>query len=120
MKRKIFIGLGGLAIMAAAAIVTVSTVNANFTPELSDLMIKNLEALSRIESGQGSTLCNQSKNYRTSDGGNEGCYVKIEDVHCETQGGPVTGPCWSGRKVDVYDCNHKMINSYSVTYSTDC
>jgi hypothetical protein len=44
--------------MAAAAIVTVSTINANSTPELSDLMIKNLEVLTQGEVGdKGSGPC---------------------------------------------------------------
>ena len=49
MKRKFFIGLAGLAIMATAVVVTVSTVNAN-SSKLSDLLTKNLEAITQNES----------------------------------------------------------------------
>jgi hypothetical protein len=49
MKKRIFMGLAGLAMMAAAAIVTVSSVNANTSD--SDLLTKNLEALTRSEGG---------------------------------------------------------------------
>jgi hypothetical protein len=62
MKRKIFIGIAGLAlVVAAAAITTISTINAN-TPE-SDLLSKNLEALTRSEvisancAGTSSSYC---------------------------------------------------------------
>ncbi len=47
MKNKFFIGLACFAVMAAA-IVTVTTINAN-TPEFSDLLTKNLEARTRDE-----------------------------------------------------------------------
>ncbi len=49
MKRKLFLGLASLAIMAVAICVTVSSVNANSTE--SDLLSQNLEALTRGESG---------------------------------------------------------------------
>jgi hypothetical protein len=41
--------LAGLAIMAAAAITTITSSNVNSTPELSDLLTKNLEALTKNE-----------------------------------------------------------------------
>ncbi len=47
MKKKCLFGLAGLAVMAAAVTVTISSVNAN-SPE-SDLLTKNLEALTRGE-----------------------------------------------------------------------
>jgi hypothetical protein len=49
MKRKVLFGLVGLAFVAAAAITTVSTINANSTYE-SDLLTKNLVALTQDES----------------------------------------------------------------------
>ncbi len=49
MKKKFLFGLAGLAVMAAAVTVTVSSVNAN-SPE-SNLLTKNLEALTQGESG---------------------------------------------------------------------
>ncbi len=48
MKRKLFLGLASLVIMAVAVCVTVSSVNANATE--SDLLSKNIEALSQGES----------------------------------------------------------------------
>ncbi|MDR1699911.1 MAG: NVEALA domain-containing protein [Lachnoclostridium sp.] len=53
MKKKLFFGMAGLAI-AAAITTTISTINATTTPELSDLMVKNLEALTQNESGSSS------------------------------------------------------------------
>jgi hypothetical protein len=52
MKGKIFTGPAGLAIVAAAAIITISTVNAN-TPKLSGHITKNLEAPARYGIGSG-------------------------------------------------------------------
>jgi hypothetical protein len=49
--KKLFIGIASLAFVTAAAITTVSTINAN-TPD-SDLLTKNLEALTQNESGDG-------------------------------------------------------------------
>jgi hypothetical protein len=51
MKKRILIGVAGFVFVAAAAVVTISTVNANSTPELSDLMSQNLEALTQNEDG---------------------------------------------------------------------
>ncbi len=65
MKKRFFIGLAGLAIMAAVAVVTVSTINAK-TPELSDLMSQNIEALTNNESGgAGTTLSCYETMYAT-------------------------------------------------------
>lgn len=47
MKKRIFMGLTGLAVMAAAITATVTSVNANSTE--SDLMTKNIEALTQGE-----------------------------------------------------------------------
>jgi hypothetical protein len=49
MKKRILIGVAGLALVAAAAITTISTVNANASN--SDLMTENIIALSNGESG---------------------------------------------------------------------
>lgn len=64
MKVKRFLGLtAGIAAVAAAAIVAVSSVNANSSSEMSDLMMKNLEVLTKNESsdcwngGPGATQC---------------------------------------------------------------
>jgi hypothetical protein len=54
MKKKLFIGLAGLAAVAATAFFTVYAINANSKSELSALMIENLEALSQNETGGGS------------------------------------------------------------------
>jgi hypothetical protein len=63
--KKLLLGISGLALVAAAALTTISTINANSTLELSDLMTKNLEALTRMEpsepycynGGPGATTC---------------------------------------------------------------
>jgi len=48
MKRKHFLGLtAGITAIAAAVCITVS--NANNTPKMSDLMTKNIEAISQGE-----------------------------------------------------------------------
>ncbi|MDR2882892.1 MAG: NVEALA domain-containing protein [Alistipes sp.] len=47
MKRKLFLGLAGVVATTAAVTATVSSVNN--APEISDLMIKNIEALSQYE-----------------------------------------------------------------------
>jgi hypothetical protein len=47
MKRKIFIGMAGLVFVAATAITTISTINANTTEP--DLMTKNIEAMTQDE-----------------------------------------------------------------------
>lgn len=53
MTRKFFLGLiAGIVAITAATVVTVSSVNARTTE--SDLLIKNLEALTRDEDGDGS------------------------------------------------------------------
>jgi hypothetical protein len=49
MKKKLFFGMAGLAFVAAAAITSISTLNANAYE--SDLLTKNIEALSNGESG---------------------------------------------------------------------
>jgi hypothetical protein len=47
MKKRIFMGLTGLAVMAAAITATVTTINATATE--SDLLSQNLEALTVCE-----------------------------------------------------------------------
>jgi hypothetical protein len=83
MKRKLFFGLAGLAFVAAAAIVTISTINTN-TPE-SDLLSKNLEALASGEgSGGHCSYCYSNYDYD--------CHVSINGdwATCEYMN-------WSGR-----------------------
>lgn len=52
MKPKFFIGLAaGIVVIAASVCITVS--GENNTPKMSDLMTKNLEALTQNENGSG-------------------------------------------------------------------
>ena len=92
MKRKLFLGLAGLAIMAAVAVVTVSTINAN-TPELSDLMSQNIEALTQDETGVGGGSADHNLeryavsgtcNVPLNDKGTRKCKVTI--ISCQGRG----------------------------------
>ncbi len=74
MKKKFLFGLAGLAVMAAAVTVTVSSVNAN-TLE-SNLLTKNLEALSRGETTY--EVCGSA--WGDCIDGMKGPYVKITSV----------------------------------------
>lgn len=66
MTRKLFLGLTtGIAAIAVAAIVTVSSVNARSTE--SDLLTKNIEALTQYEGGAYSAYKFQGTVY-VSDG----------------------------------------------------
>jgi hypothetical protein len=48
MKKKLFLGLASLAVVAIAVVATITNVNS--TPKLSDLMLENLEVLTQNES----------------------------------------------------------------------
>ena len=65
MKKRMFFGLAGLAIMAAAVAATVASVNANSND--TDLLNRNLEALTSGESGNYS-CCAPYSSYCSSEG----------------------------------------------------
>jgi hypothetical protein len=89
MKKRILIGVAGLALVAAAAITTISTINGN-TPE-SDLLSKNLEALTQGEEGSepGVKYVDQGSRFVYDDQGN---YVYKAWCYCFDEGTAVC-PC---------------------------
>jgi hypothetical protein len=88
MKKRILIGVAGLAFVAAAAITTITTLNANTTE--SDLLSKNLVALTQNEDQQSYT-CENSGVYKK---GSNTFMCDICDWNPNTAEGPgSTGSC---------------------------
>lgn len=103
--KKLLLGISSLALVAAAAVTTISTIND--TPE-SDLLTKNLEALSWYEDGDSkgwlTTDTTYEYEYNVNYNGNPFCTLTrmITDVRC-LDGGP--NYCKEGTFVDIwYDC----------------
>jgi hypothetical protein len=90
MKKRVFMGLTGLAIMAAAITATVTTVNATTTE--SDLLSQNLEALTQYEIDPVAISCHSS------------CYGRLSDCWRIIAVGWYITCEWAGQPIYVCEC----------------
>ncbi len=118
MKKKLLIGLACFAVIAAAATVTISTINAN-TPQFSDLMLENLQVLSWDEGNNGECQQRASISFepdRNCDPFLAGGGVRTTTLYCDGHG----GGCHSGWMKDEYDCYGILVDADGNVKPKDC